>query len=73
MSHPPSASRLFRWGRTRQLPDGPDAADMGTAFGLDMALPYPGIDEDPAPAAGAASAAAKAPDGGWLTRLLRRP
>lgn len=46
---------------------------MGTAFGLDMALPYPGIDEDPVAPGAANPTATRPPVGGWLTRLLRRP
>ena len=41
MNTPRPVSRFFGWVRTRTEPDVPDAADMGTAFGLDMCQPDP--------------------------------
>jgi hypothetical protein len=47
MPTPPAISRLFAWARPREQAVADDAADMGTAFGLDMSQPDP--DELPAP------------------------
>ena len=56
---------LFGFARRRRRADDPDAADMGTCFGLDMSL------DDTPPATPAAEAPA-APS--WWQRLAgRRP
>ncbi len=50
MPHPiPTPSWWQRLRARRAAPAGPDAADMGTAFGLDMTLPP--LPADPARAA----------------------
>jgi hypothetical protein len=33
-------SRLFAWGRARAQPQEPDAADVGTAFGMEISLQF---------------------------------
>lgn len=32
--------RLFAWGRSRAQPQEPDAADVGTAFGMEISLQF---------------------------------
>ena len=60
------ACRLLRLLRREPAdrPSGPDAADMGTAFGLDASFDHPEVDPIPAGAAAA--------DMPWEYRLTRR-
>ncbi len=57
--------RLFRWGRVCPQPSVIDAADVGTAFGLDLA-----IDEA---SGNALSSNPKAPQASGQTPQLERP
>jgi hypothetical protein len=41
MTTPHPISRFFAWARPRADAPADDAADMGTAFGLDMSQPDP--------------------------------
>lgn len=53
--------------RGHRLPEAPDAADMGTCFGLDMAL------DDPLPPAPKTPPVAHAAPHWWHRLALRRP
>jgi len=57
--------RLFRFLRSRPAVKQDDAADMGTAFGLEMSLDQSEFDDEPKAQVGA-------PTRGWLSRLIGR-
>jgi hypothetical protein len=63
-SRPAPGSRLWPWGRAAAPSDELDPADVGTAFGLDLAQP-----DDPVEAPSATSPATAS---GWRARLTGR-
>ena len=66
MNQAPTPMRLFRFLRSRSKASAQDdAADMGTAWGLDMSF-------DPPPEAAAAVPPLPAMQRGWLRRLAAR-
>jgi hypothetical protein len=68
MSKAETNSRWYAPWRQASMADQDDAADMGTAFGLDLSI----ASEFP-PAAEAPAAQAKVPSrGGWIKRLTLR-
>ena len=67
MSTPSNPHWLFDRWRRRRDDSLADAADLGTAFGLELTL-IPGDDEPSAPRPAAASGGATR----WLRRLMRR-
>jgi hypothetical protein len=70
MRRAPTASSMTRLLGPQRSPAVPDAAEMGTAYGMEMSLEAPH-----AAAANKAAAQAKPsakPAGGWLARLKRR-
>jgi hypothetical protein len=72
MRRAPIASGTHRLLTPNRSPAVPDAAEMGTAYGMEMSLEAP---HAVAAAANKAAAQAKAgakPAGGWLARLKRR-
>jgi hypothetical protein len=65
MNHRPKPSRLFGFGRRGRAAAALDAADLGTAFGLEVSLDQPPL----------AAAVAQADPGtrtGWLRRIAAR-
>lgn len=73
MRRAPTASGLSRLLPTQRQPAAPDAAEMGTAYGLEMTLETTRANATTAEAAKAQAAPAKAPGGKkWLARLRRR-
>lgn len=65
MNRSTPGSRLWPWGRSTPVEAELDPADVGTAFGLDLA--------QEAEALAAAPAGTPAPvEGGWRLRLSRR-
>jgi hypothetical protein len=65
VDNPPSPSRWFAGWRSAARPDDDDAADFGTAFGMEMSLPE-------TPAAPAPPPASVDDPPSWVQRLTSR-